>query len=129
RSADVSNGEAGDDCPLSKDEVGTATWGLVHTAAAYYPDNPSSKMQQQAKAFFTGLAYMYPCSYCKKDFKVEIAKDPPSVESRLALSLWACRQHNIVNAKLGKSPFPCTLKKLDERWKTGKKSCWEGGQE
>ncbi|CAM9147047.1 unnamed protein product [Choristocarpus tenellus] len=114
-------------CPLSKDELGTATWGLMHTAAAYYPQNPTPDMQERARAFFGGLAHMYPCSYCKKDFEKEIAKEPPRVESRLALSLWVCRQHNTVNAKLGKEQFECTLPNLDQRWKTGKKSCW--GQE
>ncbi|CAN0405199.1 unnamed protein product, partial [Hapterophycus canaliculatus] len=48
------------------------------------------------------------------------------VGSRLALSLWACQQHNLVNEKIGKPTFQCTLPALDERWKTGKKSCWGG---
>lgn len=51
---------------------------------------------------------------------------PSRVESRTELSLWACRQHNVVNEKIGKPSFECTMPRLDERWKTGKKTCWEG---
>ena len=46
------------------------------------------------------------------------------VESREALSVWLCRQHNVVNAKLGKPAFPCDFKALDARWRTGAKECW-----
>eukprot|EP00903_Cladosiphon_okamuranus_P006194 g6091.t1 len=115
-----------DGCPLDKGELGAATWGLIHTTAAHYPDIPSEETQNHARALMTSLAALYPCTYCRKDFKEEIRKQPPDVGSRLALSLWACQQHNLVNEKIGKPTFACTLPALDERWKTGKKSCWEG---
>eukprot|EP00752_Nemacystus_decipiens_P014645 g13042.t1 len=117
-----------DGCPLDKGELGAATWGLIHTTAAHYPDKPSAETQKHARALMASLAALYPCSYCRKDFKEEIRKQPPDVGSRLALSLWACRQHNLVNEKIGKPAFACTLPALDERWKNGKKSCWEEGR-
>ena len=46
------------------------------------------------------------------------------VESREALSVWLCRQHNVVNVKLGKPAFPCDFASLDARWRTGAKECW-----
>ena len=45
------------------------------------------------------------------------------VESREALCVWLCRQHNAVNAKLGKPPFPCDFSALDARWRTGGAAC------
>ena len=46
------------------------------------------------------------------------------VDSRLALSLWLCEQHNEVNEKLGKKIFPCKIEMLDQRWKKGAPGCW-----
>lgn len=50
----------------------------MHTTAAHYPDTPSKETQAHAEAFFGGLAALYPCSYCRKDFSEEIKKDPPA---------------------------------------------------
>lgn len=37
--------------------------------------------------------------------------------SRKDLCTWLCEQHNIVNGKLGKPMFDCSMKNLDERWR------------
>ena len=53
-----------------------------------------------------------------------------SVESRTTFSMWLCEQHNIVNRKIHKPVFQCTMENLDERWRKGKPSCWgEDGDE
>ena len=49
------------------------------------------------------------------------------VESREALAVWVCEQHNTVNAKLGKPAFPCTFAALDRRWRTGAPGCFAEG--
>jgi FAD-linked sulfhydryl oxidase len=51
------------------------------------------------------------------------------VESRQELAVWLCRQHNEVNAKLGKPPFACDFAALDARWRTGAPGCFAGAQE
>lgn len=38
-------------------------------------------------------------------------------DSRESLCMWLCEQHNIVNEKLGKPTFQCSMKNLDERWR------------
>ena len=53
-----------------------------------------------------------------------IRSAPCRVESREALAVWLCGQHNAVNAKLGKPAFPCDFASLDARWRTGAKACW-----
>lgn len=55
--------------------------------------------------------------HCRDDFRAEVSASPPRTQSRAALAVWACEQHNAVSAKLGKPPFPCTLTALDLRWR------------
>ncbi|RLN70587.1 hypothetical protein BBJ28_00026639, partial [Nothophytophthora sp. Chile5] len=64
--------KATDECPLSREELGNATWGL----------------------------------------------------SRMTFSMWLCEQHNIVNRKIHRPTFECTMENLEERWRKGKPSCW-----
>ncbi|KAL4160087.1 hypothetical protein PRNP1_000658 [Phytophthora ramorum] len=118
------------DCPLDRQELGNATWGLLHSMGIYYPDKPSAEYQAKTKTFIEALALMYPCVHCADDFRKEIAKSPPCVESRTTFSMWLCEQHNIVNRKIHKPVFECTMEKLEERWRKGKPSCWgEDGDE
>ncbi|RQM18068.1 hypothetical protein DD237_000411 [Peronospora effusa] len=65
------------DCPLDRQELGNATWGLLHSMGIYYPDKPSPEYQAKAKTFIEALALMYPCVDCANDFQKEIVKSPP----------------------------------------------------
>ena len=49
------------------------------------------------------------------------------VNSRAEFSIWCCELHNEVSDKLGyEMKFgPCDLAVLDERWKVGRKACWD----
>ena len=126
----------------------------MHTLAAHYPRSPSAYEQAHAAAFYRALAALYPCTHCREDFHTAVAADPPRragdalaalfciyhladprrhvlrrVESREALAVWLCGQHNVVNAKLGKPQFPCDFATLDTRWRTGTPACWAAGEE
>nr|CCA15302.1 augmenter of liver regeneration putative [Albugo laibachii Nc14] len=116
------------ECPLDREELGRSTWGLMHSIGVYYPEKPSEEYQRHARSFVEALALMYPCSDCAEDFRKEIAKCPPKVESRQAFSMWLCEQHNLVNEKIGKPLFQCNMSTLSERWRTGKKECWDADQ-
>lgn len=94
--------------------------------AAYYPDAPDALHRVQARRFFDALGDLYPCTHCAEDYRADVRKAPPAVESRAALSRWLCERHNEVNEKLGKETFPCTLRALDDRWLKGDASCWHG---
>lgn len=65
------------ECPLDKNELGRSTWNLLHTIAAYYPEDPSDEMKQAAIAFIDSLAKLYPCPHCAEDFREDIKKNPP----------------------------------------------------
>ena len=113
-------------CPVDREELGVGTWALLHTIAAHYPDKPDALHRVQAKRFFDALGLLYPCKPCAQDFREDLAKAPPPVQSRESLAVWLCNRHNEVNEKLGKPLFPCILKQLDERWRKGGKHCWHG---
>ena len=99
----------------------------LHTMAAYYPDDPDALHRVQARRFFYALGALYPCAHCADDFREDMRRAPPRVESRAALSKWLCERHNEVNGKLGKETFPCVLSELDKRWLKGDAaSCWHG---
>ena len=112
------------ECPVDREELGRSTWNLLHTTAAYYPEEPGPGEQELAGAMVRGLAGHYPCEHCAEDFREKIKEDPPSLGSRAQFMLWVCRHHNYVNDKLGKPTFNCTVDALDKRWKYGGPGCW-----
>ena len=111
------------ECPVDREQLGQHTWALLHTVAAYFPEQPSDADCEHARRLVHGLAQLYPCAHCAEDFREEVAKSPPRVESRAAFCTWVCEQHNLVNAKLGKPAFVCDQKLLAERWRVGGAHC------
>ena len=112
------------ECPVDREELGRSTWDLLHTTAAYYPEAPDEAAQRAAAGLIGGLAALYPCEHCAEDFRATVEASPPALGSRTALAVWLCRQHNLVNEKLGKPLFDCDIKKLDARWRDGAPGCW-----
>ncbi|KAJ2780989.1 Flavin-linked sulfhydryl oxidase of the mitochondrial IMS [Coemansia javaensis] len=106
-----------DDCPPDSQTLGRATWTFLHTMAAYYPERASEKQQDTMRALLSSFSQFYPCGRCASHLREEMARDPPQVATRSALSLWLCQTHNKVNEMLGKDIFDCS--KVDERWRDG----------
>ncbi|XP_017488659.1 PREDICTED: FAD-linked sulfhydryl oxidase ALR [Rhagoletis zephyria] len=104
-------------CPLDKVALGRATWGLLHTMAAFYQDNPTDHQKKDIKTFLEVLSRVYPCEHCAKDFRKDLKDHPAQVNSQYEFSQWLCKFHNRVNVKLGKPQFDCS--KVNERWRDG----------
>jgi len=116
--------EATVECPPDRSELGKAAWVLMHSAAAYSPEVPSSTQQQTFLELYQRIASTYPCRECAGIFQEEVKKDPPRVSSRRELSVWVCQLHNKINLHLGKTQFPCSLEALDKRWRKGPAECY-----
>mmetsp|Transcript_24488 Transcript_24488/g.79942 ORF Transcript_24488/g.79942 Transcript_24488/m.79942 type:complete len:161 (-) Transcript_24488:61-543(-) len=112
-------------CPADREELGRASWTLLHTLAAYYPDSPTRSQQLHARMLFHALGELYPCRHCAEDLREGMVSRPPRVGSREELSVWVCEQHNRVNEALGKAQHECTLAALDRRWRTGAPGCFK----
>ncbi|KAK4876592.1 hypothetical protein RN001_009098 [Aquatica leii] len=105
------------DCPLDKDQLGTSTWGLLHTMAAKYPVKPTKEDKEGMKQFFNLLGKFYPCEPCAHDLRNDLKDDPPRLNNQQEFSHWLCQLHNKVNLKLDKPEFDCS--KVNERWRDG----------
>lgn len=105
------------DYPPDVEKVGRSSWTLLHSIAATYPEQPSSKQQSDLKQFLRLFGNFYPCWYCGEDFEKYMEKHEPNTATQDAFGRWLCDAHNDVNAKLGKPKFNCDLWK--KRWRDG----------
>ena len=99
---------------VSKEDLGRATWLLLHSIASQYPDEPTEREKRDAKNLVNAITNLYPCKECQVHFKTVIEKYPPEVADSVSFQEWMCKVHNAVNEKLGKEIFDCA--KVDERW-------------
>lgn len=99
----------------SKDELGRATWKILHSISYDCPINPSSNYKNDMKLFLNLFARFYPCEHCKIEFSDYLKLEPPQLNSRSDFINWVCRFYNSINQKLGKNNFNCS--KLLELYK------------
>nr|GLL47279.1 FAD-linked sulfhydryl oxidase ERV1 [Ipomoea trifida] len=105
--------------PVTKEELGRATWVFLHTLAAQYPEKPTRQQKKDVKELMAILSRMYPCKDCADHFKEVLRANPVQARSQAEFSQWLCHVHNVVNRSLGKPNFPCA--RVDARW--GKLDC------
>jgi FAD-linked sulfhydryl oxidase len=104
-------------CPLNRRELGRATWAFLHTTAAYYPEQPDERTQNDMRKMIETVGRLYPCGYCADTTSEEIRRNPPDTSSQKAFSYWVCELHNEVNDRLNKPTFDCS--RNNERWRDG----------
>ncbi|XAR52909.1 Thiol oxidase [Bertholletia excelsa] len=112
-------GEGKSTSPVTREELGRATWIFLHTLAAQYPDKPTRQQKKDVKELMEILSRMYPCKDCADHFKEILRANPVQAGSHDEFSQWLCHVHNVVNRSLGKPNFPC--ERVDARW--GKLDC------
>ena len=103
--------------------MGRNTWTLLHSQAAYYPDDPSDEIKENMRNFLFLLSETYPCHICAADLKRLLKEMPPRLDSREEFVQYMCELHNAVNKQLyGKPQFDCS--KCDMRWRRGSTDDW-----
>ncbi|KAG1342063.1 putative FAD-linked sulfhydryl oxidase ERV1 [Cocos nucifera] len=55
--------------PLTKEDIGRATWTLLHSIAAQFPDQPTRQQKRDAKELMAIISRLYPCKECADHFK------------------------------------------------------------
>lgn len=76
---------------------------------AKFPEEPTIDDQMTLKTFIQLFGRLYPCGQCAEHFRLLLEKYPPQTSSRNAAAGWACFVHNIVNEKLRKPEFDCSM--------------------
>ncbi|KAH8592336.1 augmenter of liver regeneration [Bisporella sp. PMI_857] len=111
------------DCPPDVEQLGRASWTLLHSIAATYPATAPAALQAETTGFIRSFGRLYPCWSCAEDFQRWIAEQGGvRAGGRQELGMWLCEAHNEVNRKLGKREFDCA--RWEERWRTG----WRDGR-
>ena len=109
------------ECPPDRMELGSRSWTLLHSIAAYFPAQPTHQQQQDAKIFLDTFSRLYPCQECAEDLRQDLVTHPARLTSSAEFSQWMCEMHNRVNVKLGKPEFDCS--QVFKRWRDG----WDDG--
>lgn len=102
-------------CP-APESLGNAGWTVLHTAAAAYPNNPSTEQQEAMSQFITSWSKVYACSHCAYHMRTVLAKKPPVVTNKREVSKYVCELHNDVNYMLGKPVYDCSPEVVLKRW-------------
>ncbi|GAA6031899.1 hypothetical protein JCM8097_003326 [Rhodosporidiobolus ruineniae] len=92
----------------AKAELGRASWKLLHTMAARFPEKPTTDEREAFKSFLFLFSRLYPCGECAAEFQALLRRFPPQTSSRSTASMYLCHLHNQVNARLGKPEFDCS---------------------
>lgn len=108
----------------AKAELGRASWKLLHTMMARFPEEPTADDSLALKTYIQLFARLYPCGDCAAHFQKLLAKFPPQTSSRNAAAGWACFVHNQVNERLKKPIFDCN--KIGDFYDCG---CGEEGKD
>ena len=110
---------------LTREELGNASWKILHSFAASYPIEPTEQDKLSFNGLITAFTNLYPCKSCRKNFAKIIEENPIELNSRVEVIMYMCKIHNIVNVNLNKEEFDCS--NVFERWggeiEKNEKSC------
>lgn len=91
--------------PLSKDDIGSASWTVMHQRASQFPSHPSGRDRKQFDQLLGQLIDSLGCGECEGHARDYVRANPPDYSSREALFLWTVDFHDSVRARQGKVPL------------------------
>ena len=110
---------------MSRGDLGTISWVLLHTMAANYADKetePRKELQSDLLAFWQSFSHLYPCGDCAKHMRNNLAQNKEyllkSVKNHRNYNIFVCNFHNIVNKQLKKPKLDCNYEILMKQWKS-----------
>jgi hypothetical protein len=68
KAAKAAAAAAADGEPVTREELGRATWVFLHTLAAQFPARPTRQQQRDARGVLDALTRIYPCGECARHF-------------------------------------------------------------
>ncbi|KAE9447106.1 hypothetical protein C3L33_20993, partial [Rhododendron williamsianum] len=109
--------------PVTKEELGRATWTFLHTLAAQYPDNPTRQQKKDVKQLMDILSRMYPCKECADHFKEILRFEnfvlPLTLSSEINVAAFVMESKRRTELRkktemlVLKVHFPCTTSLID----------------
>ncbi len=90
---------------MELDQWAPGAWRFLHAVTFAYPDEPSFRMQKQAKLFFGTLGDILPCKKCGHHWNQRLENHPVPTQSKDALSRWLVNVHNDINRSNNKREF------------------------
>ncbi|TNV75123.1 hypothetical protein FGO68_gene4348 [Halteria grandinella] len=96
---------------------GRRVWNLLHSMAAYYPEQPSQEDKQNAQLFLesfmeVGIDY----TEWGHKFIERMKEEEVDLSGRRGFAEWMCRQHNKVNRDRKREEYDCEYGNLRKRW-------------
>ena len=106
---------------------GPGLWVGMHSISFGYPIIPSDEQKKKYKDFFTLVADVLPCGYCRESYKNFITTEPTILNDqvmtdRKSLTKWLFDLHNRVNDKLGVD-YDLTYEDVAKRYESYRALC------
>jgi FAD-linked sulfhydryl oxidase len=83
-----------DEAKITREQLGHATWTMLHTIAAYFPTEPTPIQIQSAKDLLYGIADTFACRICGEHFTQLLKGYPPTFSNRDEFVMYLCEVHN-----------------------------------
>ncbi|SBT70199.1 FAD-linked sulfhydryl oxidase ERV1, putative [Plasmodium malariae] len=105
--------------PPDREEIGRASWLILHTISANYPNEPTEEEKIKHTKFFYAFSNLYPCHICKLDLFQILKNYKLNCDNKISFSEFIFNLHNKVNEEIGKDIFPCDdIQHIIERYRT-----------
>lgn len=88
-------------------QLETATWTVLQTIAAQFPEVPTAKQQKDVEHLIESLARVFPCASCAEQFQEILRNDPPVLRSGHELQRWMSDLQSAVNHSPDRPAFSC----------------------
>lgn len=114
--------------PPDRSEIGRASWLLLHTIAANYPNEPTEEEKRKQTEFFYSFSNLYPCHICRLDLLHILKKHKINCENKMEYSKFIFNLHNMINEDIGKEYYKCgDITEIITKYKT--QSCQDAVEE